>query len=234
VWDLSPGYLNRQSLLGEHRELHGIHAILANGKTGYSRHPETLRWVDARAGLALRHAQLVAEMRLRGYVDRTPVGTPDGSRRWPRTFVTEPWDQVLLLRRKYKGKAAGRIQLPCDAMQLWSQHAYSVLARSTDTHRSLRRTVARVRPDSMPELARELVLVLRERPRRRSLESAIERMWSDVRVHATIEERACVKSGAEQMLACTQAVALRTRNHDLLSSTALSELAIFLERGRTA
>ena len=28
IWDVNPGYLNRQSLLGEHRELHGIYIIL--------------------------------------------------------------------------------------------------------------------------------------------------------------------------------------------------------------
>jgi len=44
VWDLPAGYLNRQSLLGEHRELHGIHTILTQNKTGCASHPETLRW----------------------------------------------------------------------------------------------------------------------------------------------------------------------------------------------
>jgi hypothetical protein len=64
IWDLSPGYLNRQSLLGEHRELHGIYSILTNGKVGYARHPETLRWARSRSGLSVRHRQLAAEMRL--------------------------------------------------------------------------------------------------------------------------------------------------------------------------
>ena len=41
IWDLSPGYLNRGSLLGEHRELHGLHSIIVNGKKGYANHPET-------------------------------------------------------------------------------------------------------------------------------------------------------------------------------------------------
>jgi pyrimidine dimer DNA glycosylase len=73
IWDLPAGYLNRQSVLGEHRELHGIYAILTNGKAGYARHPETQRWAKALSGLALRHRQLAEEMRLRGYVDRTPL-----------------------------------------------------------------------------------------------------------------------------------------------------------------
>ena len=45
IWDIHPGYLNNQSLLGEHRELHGIVSILVNKKKGYSQHPETKRWV---------------------------------------------------------------------------------------------------------------------------------------------------------------------------------------------
>src|SRR4030095_673551 len=73
VWDLPAGYLNRQSLLGEHREVDGIYSILTNGKAGYSQHPETLRWANALSGLALRHRQLAAEMDLRGYVERTPL-----------------------------------------------------------------------------------------------------------------------------------------------------------------
>ncbi|MGH8274795.1 MAG: pyrimidine dimer DNA glycosylase/endonuclease V [Gammaproteobacteria bacterium] len=73
IWDISPGYLNRQSLLGEHRELHGLYNILTQNKRGYSRHPETLRWVGAADALAWRHALLGAEMRLRGYVDRRPL-----------------------------------------------------------------------------------------------------------------------------------------------------------------
>jgi hypothetical protein len=42
IWDISPGYLNDKSLLGEHRELHGIVSILVNNKNGYAKHRETM------------------------------------------------------------------------------------------------------------------------------------------------------------------------------------------------
>jgi len=74
VWDISPGYLNRGSLLGEHRELHGMVSIFVNNKKGYSQHPETLRWVGYGWALAQRHRLLAAEMNLRGYQDKTSVG----------------------------------------------------------------------------------------------------------------------------------------------------------------
>jgi len=36
IWDINPGQLNDKSLLGEHRELHGIVSILVNNKSGYA------------------------------------------------------------------------------------------------------------------------------------------------------------------------------------------------------
>mgnify|MGYP003386520316 CR=1 FL=1 len=59
----------RQHLLGEHRELHGLWNILAKhgGVGGYSRHPETRRWVGKLAALYTRHEALVVEITRRGY-----------------------------------------------------------------------------------------------------------------------------------------------------------------------
>ena len=73
IWDVNPGYLNRQSLLGEHRELHAIVSIIKNNKKGYSRHPETLRWMGF--GWALQSApQIISggneSKRLRGQNSR--------------------------------------------------------------------------------------------------------------------------------------------------------------------
>lgn len=69
VWDVDPKYLCRKHLLGEHRELHGLWNILTKhgGAGGYSRHPETKRWVGKEKALYLRHEHLVAEMKHRGY-----------------------------------------------------------------------------------------------------------------------------------------------------------------------
>jgi len=51
--------------------------ILVNRRKGYSRHPETLRWVGYGWALHMRHRQLAAEMALRGYHDRSPVSIVD-------------------------------------------------------------------------------------------------------------------------------------------------------------
>ena len=73
IWDVSPRILCRQHLLGEHRELHGLWNILTQGKSGYSRHPETIRWEGKLAALFRRHEELVAEMGRRGYRHGSPL-----------------------------------------------------------------------------------------------------------------------------------------------------------------
>ena len=73
IWDIEPRRLCRNHLLGEHRELHCIWVVLTQGKKGYSRHPETLRWRGRLKALYLRHAELVSEMERRGYNHKSPL-----------------------------------------------------------------------------------------------------------------------------------------------------------------
>ena len=73
IWDLEPALLCDRHLLGEHRELHAIWAILTAGKRGYAHHPETLRWSDRLAALYARHEAQVAEMSRRGFRHASPL-----------------------------------------------------------------------------------------------------------------------------------------------------------------
>src|SRR5690349_1637087 len=73
IWDISPTYLCRKHLLGEHRELHAIWTILTTGKRGYTNHPETKRWVGKLAALYNRHEEQVAEMKRRNYQHNSPL-----------------------------------------------------------------------------------------------------------------------------------------------------------------
>lgn len=75
VWDIHPRHLCRKHLLAEHRELHGLWNILTKhgGKGGYSRHPETLRWVGKTKALYQRHQALAEEFAQRGYKHHSPL-----------------------------------------------------------------------------------------------------------------------------------------------------------------
>ncbi|MCM8795015.1 MAG: pyrimidine dimer DNA glycosylase/endonuclease V [Candidatus Omnitrophica bacterium] len=109
VWDIQPKLLCRKHLLAEHRELHGLWNILTKhgGKGGYSRHPETLRWVGKTKALYARHEKLVAEFARRGYQHHTPLDKKlaQGSGR-QRTFIDTVREQKAILRGK-----------PCDCFQ---------------------------------------------------------------------------------------------------------------------
>jgi hypothetical protein len=103
IWDVSPRHLCRQHLLGEHRELHGLWNILVvhRGTGGYSRHPETLRWVGKTRALFERHEQLVAEMERRGYQHRSPLDRAAASgARIQDAFIDSREEQEHLLAEK--------------------------------------------------------------------------------------------------------------------------------------
>ena len=73
IWDINPKYLCRQHLLAEHRELHAIWNVITKKKKGYSRHPETLRWIGKLNALYKRHEILVKEFARRGYKHHSPL-----------------------------------------------------------------------------------------------------------------------------------------------------------------
>ncbi|MEI6510434.1 MAG: pyrimidine dimer DNA glycosylase/endonuclease V [Candidatus Uhrbacteria bacterium] len=103
IWDVHPKYLCRKHLLGEHRELHGLWNILTKheGKGGYSRHPETLRWVGKQKALYLRHGALVREFSHRGYRHKTPLDeTLASGADSQREFINSVKEQREILRQK--------------------------------------------------------------------------------------------------------------------------------------
>jgi hypothetical protein len=103
IWDIHPKYLCRKHLLGEHRELHGLWNILTKhkGKCGYSRHPETIRWVGKRKALYIRHEALVKEFSRRGYLHHTPLdkrlATGSGNQ---NVFINTVKEQKVILKQK--------------------------------------------------------------------------------------------------------------------------------------
>lgn len=101
IWDINPQRLCRNHLLGDHRELHAIWSVLVNGKQGYARHPETLRWKGKLKALYGRHELLVTEMSGRSYRHRSPLAKQQGTgMARQRALVDTPGEQVRILRSK--------------------------------------------------------------------------------------------------------------------------------------
>lgn len=99
IWDLPPDRLCRSHLLGEHRELHAIWSVLTKGRTGYSRHPETLRWHGRLRALWLRHEALAAEMQRRGYQHASPLDETLATGDAVQTQLIDTVDEQLAILR---------------------------------------------------------------------------------------------------------------------------------------
>lgn len=225
IWDVNPGYLNRQSLLGEHRELHAIVSIFVNNKNGYSRHPETLRWKNFVWALSLRHKLLAAEMNLRGFTDRSPVRLKSRKQKWPEVFVDPPVAQLDILAGKYKSKEKGRIPLPQNVSQLWAQHKYSVMARDNSEYKRIGRWVASQKSGKgIADLYPELVSLLRFPPDGGNLQNAIRHMWGYFSSFSLLSGKALEEMMPQELLTEIQHLTLKNNVVYLKESTALGEL----------
>ncbi len=104
IWDVQTKYLCRKHLLAEHRELHGLWNVLTkhNREGGYSKHPETKRWIGKLKSLYKRHEQLVIEMESRNYNHRSSLDKKmaKGERR-QNAFLDTISEQKDILRKKH-------------------------------------------------------------------------------------------------------------------------------------
>ena len=225
IWDLNPGYLNRQSLLGEHRELHGLVSIIKNNKQGYSKHPETLRWVGFGWALKQRHKLLVAEMNVRGYTDRSPVLLRSKPKLWPEIYIDEPAEQISILKNKYQYLEAGRIPLPKNAQDFWAQHKYSVMARDIAAYKSIGKWVtSKQGSKELHKVAIEITSILRSPPEQRLIENALLHMWGYVSKYSSISGHQLNALSNKSLLKKVQQLSLSNNIKYLNESTALSEL----------
>ncbi|MDX2441366.1 MAG: DUF1722 domain-containing protein [Desulfobacterales bacterium] len=230
IWDVSPGYLNRQSLLGEHRELHGIVSIIRNNKKGYSKHPETLRWVGHGWALKQRHKLIVAEMNLRGYIDRSPVTLRSKKYLWPPVFIDSPASQLSILSKKYEMREPGRIPLPQNAQQLWAQHKYSAMARNITAYKDIGKWVTSKHGlKAMHDVALELATLLKTPPNPKLIRNSVLHMWGYVSEYSETTKEYIDSIPTKKVLKKIQHLALSNNSRYLIDSTALSELCAWTD-----
>lgn len=222
VWDISPGYLNRASLLGEHREIHALWVVIHKQNAGYRHHPETRRWLNCPEALVLRHNMVVAEMSLRGWQHHSPLPDNTAGGR-PEGWVNTPQEQLVLLAKKYQDKEMGRLSLPVDNRQMWAQHKYSIMARDPALYRDLGPRLGK--SPLWPELPLILSQMLLTAPPQGRLRNALEHMWGYL-PRGEKEKPA----GLLPLLMAIQNGAYEHKIQYLLQSTALGELRCWLER----
>ncbi len=172
VWDLHPGYLSRQSLLGQHAEIHAVHAVIIDQKKGYSAHPETRRWREKPDLLKRVHDLTVLEMKLRGFNHNSPFpenpfygeefcGKEGAAEEYVPLYVDRPSEQVLILLEKYQQRQQeGRIPLPKNIFNFWAHHKYSIMARGYNCYKEIQVLLNENGQYSIPETSFKLEKIM--------------------------------------------------------------------------
>lgn len=194
VWDIHPGYLSRQSLLGQHAEIHAMRSVIVNQKKGYGSHPETLRWKGQLGRLKLRHYLTVKEMVLRGFGHNSPWEGDHPETVDRLTFVDPPGVQVELLREKYREKSTtGRIPLPQNSSQFWAHHKYSVMGRGYQHYREIQAYLKgrSSRPlDQEADFILNIISLLELPPPEKAVRNVTDHLWGYFKREALPEEKA--------------------------------------------
>lgn len=230
IWDIDPGYLNRQSLLDEHLQLHDLVSIIVNEKQGDSHHPETLRWIHFGWALQQRHRQISAEMKLRGYQDQLPISLQSAKGTWPSAYLDSPSRQFEILLSKYQTSESGRITIPKNAQEIWRQHKYSVMARSNNYYREIGKQVATYSPkDDFSDIAKTLSELLRVTPSKGGIRNAAQHMWGYVADLEATPAKTIEQWSLTEMLTEIQHRAMKYNVAYITSSTALAELMVWID-----
>jgi len=239
VWDIHPGYLSRQNLLGQHAEIHALYSVITGRKKGYAAHPETVRWSENPGLLKRAHALSVLEMQLRGFNHASPCG--DDSLFFPQNmagngpdFIDDPVEQIKILDRKNRDNArAGRIPLPKNGFEFWAHHKYSVMARGYNHYREVQaylRPLERCPLEEAGELIDRVHAVMAKPVTCPALSNVVDHLWGYFKREASGKEKeSCLNRNPEELPALVRylySLALKYNRIYLLHSTIFAD---FLE-----
>lgn len=198
VWDIHPGYLSRQNLLGQHAEIHALYSIITGAKKGYSNHPETLRWQGCPGGLNRIHDLTVLEMLLRDFNHKSPCGPahlpvpPPGQAR-PDCYVDPPAGQIEILRQKNRETGRmGRIPVPKSGYEYWAHHKYSVMARGYSHYKEIQSYLQPMKNCSLQEAGEliEMIATIMEKPvTEPALSNTVDHLWGYFKREASGPEK---------------------------------------------
>ena len=197
VWDIHPGYLSYRSLLGEHSEIHAIYNIVSQKKSGYSNHPETLRWAKNLRLLVHRHDLIVKEMTLRKFNHNSsllplPLGSVKDNVN-KVLYIDLPETQFEILHKKYTQKnQIGRIPLPVNGSEFWAHHKYSIMGRGYQYYKELQQFLKNRKNYPIGQehdLIQKIQICMEMQVTFKALNNVIEHLWGYFKNTANLGEK---------------------------------------------
>ncbi|TAA48466.1 pyrimidine dimer DNA glycosylase/endonuclease V [Corallincola spongiicola] len=223
IWDINPGYLGRQQLLTEHTELHSLAQVIESQLDGVGKmNSAVLRWAYHPAAVALRHAIVVEEMKMRDIEHKTPIAVPSTACEWPA--LEGDWTAATQYAELADKGVAGRIPLPMSSVQLWEQHAYSVMARDLPLFKELQSQVES-KAIAFDELADLLVETLRRPCHQHHWDKVVMGMWEPCLAASEAFDYRSSFGRPDRLLRGIQYLSAQYQWPELWQATALTELA---------
>ncbi len=234
VWDIHPGYLSRNSLMGQHAEIHALLSVVSCCKKGYGSHPETLRWKGNLDKLKIKHDLTVKEMKLRGYNHASPFILDNDCAKSSSdlSYVNYPAEQFDILGQKYlEGPLEGRIPLPVRGSDFWAHHKYSIMARGYSFYKEIQSFLNQKNNLIITKENNliEAVLDIMEKPvTEKALVNVIHHIWGYFKEKASPEEKEhylqCTRENFPQLLNSFYYMAQKYHQIYLLHSTIFADL----------
>lgn len=223
IWDCFPAYLNKNQLVAEHRELHGIMQMVERGYPVRSdMDPHIANWLQAPQAIAWRHSLVAEEMRLHEIAHKSPIDSFRTPVEWPpfskEITLSMQFDQVNALAHD------ARLVIPNETETLIQQSAFSVMARDPALYKYLQQESHHGRL-VMTELLKEVSEIVRKPVQVEVYERVINSMWRyckqapEAFTFSSSEHRPARRIRAMQFLAG------KYRWPELWQSTALTDLA---------
>lgn len=121
IWDIPVPYLCDKHLKAEHYELHCIWSVIVNNKSGYAKHPETMRWRGRLLAMYGRHRQQVDEMTRRGMTHKSDLDfrKSSGSATQDRILLSVECQLILLRQKSREGRCGSPSCL--DRLKIYSE-----------------------------------------------------------------------------------------------------------------
>lgn len=223
IWDCYPAYLSQPLLVAEHREIHGLMQIVERGQNlTKSADPQIANWLAHPGALAVRHEQLVEEMRLRDIEHKSPVALQAGAVAWPKVSgdigIGIQFEQLAAM-----GNDA-RLKSPNKPDELLQQNALSIMAREPSLYKYLQNENQSGRL-KLIEVQREVTEVTRKPVNLEYLNRVVTTMWRYCEQAPEAFTFSSKNKDPMRKLKAIQHLASKYKWPELWQTTALTDLA---------
>ncbi len=222
IWNISPIYFSDEDLIEEYNKLNEV-LLKNNAKYDF--------YLNNEGQLHYRIYSVLAELNFRKIKHSPSNIHVKISELNSLKYQNSPYEQLSILGKKYNYEKLGRAPIPKNAQELWAHHKYSVMARNINLYKEVGRTLANDKSDEkFEELALTLCNELIKKPKEGSTLNALQHMWGYISDISDIKKTEINNLSLINLLYEISDCARKSNQKYLISQTALSELAIWIEK----